>query len=268
MAIITLLTDFGNDDTYVGEMKGAVLAIHPRAVLVDLAHTIAPGAVRAAAWLLAHAWESFPEGTIHVAVVDPGVGSGRRALAARVHGHWFLAPDNGLLHPILDRGKGETRAVRAEHRTRSARGTTFDGRDLFAPVAASLAEGMSFEDVGPAVQDAVRLEPFRPIHEDGTWRAEIVRADRFGNLVTTAREAFLKTIFGDEWRRVRVSIGGREVANVQVAYEAVPHGSLLLSIGSAGTLEISCRGGSARDVLGVEIGHWVQIRLPSETSAR
>ncbi len=262
MAIITLTSDFGTDDTYVGEMKGAVLAIHPGAVLVDLTHEVAPGSIREGAWLLSHAWESFPKGTIHVAVVDPGVGTERRALAARSHGHTFLAPDNGLLHLILDLGGAELRVIDAARRAPSARGTTFDGRDLFAPVAARIAQGMRFEDVGPAAIDPIRLEPFHPTRENGSWSAEVVRSDRFGNLVTTARQSFLESTFGPVWRRLRVVAGGREIALVRNAYAAVPRGDLVLTIGSAGTLEIGCNGGSARGVLGVLPGRSIRLLAP------
>jgi S-adenosylmethionine hydrolase len=165
-------------------------------------------------------------------------------------------------------GGGELRAIDGAGRGARARGTTFDGRDLFAPVAARIAEGMRFEAVGPLAHDPIRLEPFHPIPENGAWRVEIVRADRFGNLVTTARQSFLESTFGTAWRAVRVTAAGREVAGVRNAYAAVPRGDLVLTIGSAGTLEIGCNGGSAREILGIAPGQSVRLRAPDDAGAR
>ncbi len=259
MSIITLTTDFGTDDAYVGEMKGALLTVHPTATLVDLTHAISPGNVREGAWVVAHAWESFPPGTLHVAVVDPGVGSARRAIAVRSGGHLFLAPDNGLLHGILVRRDAQARAIGDEHRAPNARGTTFDGRDLFAPLAGRLAGGLRFEAIGAEAGAPVLLSPFDPIPEQGGWCAEIVRCDRFGNLVTAASRSFLESTFGARWREIRVVAGSREISPVRTAYAAVSPGELLLTIGSADTLEIGCNGGSARDVLEVTSGDRVRI---------
>ena len=125
MAIVTLLTDFGLKDSYAGEMKGAILRRSPSATIVDVTHEITPGAIREAAWILWRSWSAFPNATVHVAVVDPGVGSSRRAVAARAHGHLFVAPDNGLLYPVLAADPAsELREIRRDHRSGTSRGTT------------------------------------------------------------------------------------------------------------------------------------------------
>jgi len=263
VAIVTLLTDFGLQDSYAGEMKGAILSACPSASIVDLTHEIRPGAIREAAWILMRSWSSFPNATIHVAVVDPGVGSRRRAVAARAHGHLFVAPDNGLLHPVLAADPGsELRKIRRDHRPDSSRGTTFDGRDLFAPVAGALAAGMPFADVGPPAPDPVPLEPFRIVPKGSSWRVEVVAVDRYGNLITCAGEAFLRSTFQDAWREIRVTSGSMEIRTIRDSYQDVLAGELLLSIGSAGTLEISENGGSAVQTLGLKVGDSITIEPP------
>jgi S-adenosylmethionine hydrolase len=260
VAIVTLLTDFGLQDSYAAEMKGRILAAHPRAAIIDVTHEIPPGAIRQAAWMLSRSWSAFPQATIHVAVVDPGVGSERRAVAARAHGHFFLGPDNGLLHPVLAADPGsELREIRRSHRWVGGRGSTFDGRDLFAPAAGALAAGMPFEDIGPAAGEPVSLEPFRLAPDDSGWEAEVVAVDRYGNLVTCAAESFLRSTFGDAWKSIRVRSGSKEARTVQESYEDVSEGELVLTIGSAGTLEISENGGNASASTGISIGDFIRI---------
>lgn len=263
MAIITLLTDFGLQDSYAAEMKGRILSAHPAAVLVDVTHEISAGAIRQGAWILSRSWSAFPQSTIHVAVVDPGVGSKRRGVAARAHGHFFVGPDNGLLHPVLAADAGsELREISPIHRATGGRGTTFDGRDLFAPLAAALARGMPFAEVGPPAGAPVALEPFRLAQEGSAWLAEIVAVDRYGNVITCAPESFLHSTFGAAWREIGVRSGAQEIRTVRASYQDVPEGELLLAIGSAGTLEISVNGGSASRSLGVTTGNSIRIEPP------
>jgi S-adenosylmethionine hydrolase len=260
VAIITLTTDFGLDDVYVGMMKGAILREHPAASIVDLTHAVEPGNVRHGAWLLGAAWRSFPPETFHVAVIDPGVGTNRRALAVRTEDHTFLAPDNGLLHSLFESPAAPAiRVIEEAHRRSPGLGTTFDGHDVFAPLAGRLAEGMAFEDVGPLVRDPVTLAPFHPVPSAGGWRAEIVHIDRFGNLVTTASRSFLRGSFGESWDRIAVRLGGHLVSGLHRGYSEAPEGDLVMTIGSAGTLEISRNRGSARDLIGLCVGDWVEI---------
>lgn len=264
MTIVSLTTDFGVADSYVAEMKAAILSVESRCRILDVTHAIELGAIREAAWVVATTWRAFPRGSIHVAVVDPEVGSARRALALRVEGHCFLAPDNGLLSPMVEEATDvELREIDRAHRTPGRFGTTFDGRELFGPVAGRLAAGLPFAEVGPCVHGLVELESFHPTRRDDGWRCEIVRIDRFGNLVTSATADFLYGAFGDGWRELAVQIGSREVRGVTHAFASVGEGDLVLTIGSADTLEISRRGGSAADFLTMRRCDLVILRPPT-----
>jgi len=260
--ILSLLTDFGLDDPFVGEMKAVAKSIAPEIEIVDLAHGISPGRVREGAWVLRKAWSLFPAGTCHVAVVDPGVGTARRALAARAGGHAFVGPDNGLLTPALEAAGSdlEVREITLREIDRRRRGTTFDGRDVFAPAGARLARGLPLAEVGPEVHDPVALAPFRPEPVDGGWDVEIVRVDRYGNLVTVAEESFLRDALGEDWRGASVRIGDRVVRGIRSGYEEVDPGEGLLAIGGSGTLEVCVRGGSARDEFGAAAGDRLRLR--------
>jgi S-adenosylmethionine hydrolase len=263
MSLVTLLTDFGTQDPFVGEMKGVMACIAPGIRFVDLTHEVAPGNVREAAWVLAKSVPWFPPGTCHLVVVDPGVGSDRRALAAEAGGHRFVGPDNGVLAPALDAAGGaRIREIAVREVDRPRRGTTFDGRDRFAPVAARLALGAPLEELGPEVDDPERPGSFAPVREGDGWSAEIIRIDRFGNLVTTAEEAFLRRELGEDWRRARVTAGTMRVEGIRTAYVEADSGQALLSIGGSGVLEISVRDGSAARTLGLQAGDRVTVSLP------
>lgn len=265
MGVISLLTDFGLSDPYVGELKGVLLRLAPSARLVDLTHGVRPGAIREGAWVLASGYGWFPAGTCHVAVVDPGVGGSRRGLVASSGGHFFVGPDNGLLVPALESAGGaEIREISVRDPEHVRRGTTFDGRDVFAPIAARLHAGAPLSSLGPEVHDPVPMAPFRPRPVDHGWEVEIVRVDRFGNLVTVADEGFLRRELGEDWRSASVRVGGSSVRGIRLAYGDVPAGQPLLSIGGGGTLEISVRGGSARRLLGVGAGARVRLMAPEE----
>lgn len=268
MRLVTLLTDFGLADPYVGEMKAVLVRLAPGLTVIDLTHGIAPGAVREAAWVLRNAWSQFPPGTCHVAVVDPGVGSERRALAVDAGGHLFVGPDNGLLHPAWEAaGVVEIREISTRETEHRRRGTTFDGRDVFATVAARLATGLSPAQVGREVHDPVTLPSFTPRAQGaGVWEAEVVRVDRFGNLVTAADESFLREALGEDWRALEVLLGDTRLRGVRLGYEEVPRGEALLTIGGAGTLEVSINQGSARKHFGLKAGDTVRIEVPSESS--
>ncbi len=243
VAIVTLLTDFGDTDTYVGQMKGAILAISPSATLVDLTHCVPPQDIRTGAFLLWTAVEAFPPGSIHLAVVDPGVGSERRAVAAQsARGDFFVGPDNGLLAPGLERLGGTTVVIELSNSKfwgpRSSK--TFHGRDVFGPIAAHLVRGVPLSELGTAISDLRR--PFslpRPSAAGSTIRGEILHVDRFGTLVTnlpgdSVAEEFSLAIKG------RI-IGGQRHGH----FESVSGGSLVALVGSAGLIEIALRNGSA-----------------------
>ncbi|MBN1210810.1 MAG: SAM-dependent chlorinase/fluorinase [Myxococcaceae bacterium] len=257
MPLVSLLTDFGVTDTYVGQMKAALLRVAPSATLVDLTHAVPAQDVRAGAFLLWTAVEAFPPGSFHLAVVDPGVGSGRRAVAVRSRrGDVLVGPDNGLLLPALEQLGGQVAAVELTEPAYwgPARSRTFHGRDLFAPVVGHLITGVPLEQVGPPL---ARLEaPFRfpaPEQENGLPLGEVLHVDAYGNLITNLPSGQLPARF-----RVRIGLTVVEGAP-HSHYEAVPPGELLALVGSSGLLEISAREGSAASVLGAERGERVHI---------
>jgi S-adenosylmethionine hydrolase len=263
--IITLTTDFGIADPYVAAMKGAILSLNPAAIIVDITHEVRPQQVAQAAFLLGQALPYFPRGTIHVVVVDPGVGTERQALALATPEMLLVGPDNGALSPALpeetrrragpgpEAGQvdlpGGYRAV-ALKRGRYMRkpvSATFHGRDIFAPAAAHLSLGVSLEELGPAVSRVRALPPFRARRQpDGTLEGRVLHVDRFGNLITDIRAEDLPE------GRVVVSIGGQRIEGLARTYEEGP--DLKALVGSAGYLEVAYGGGSAASRLGVGVG--------------
>ena len=264
MTAVTLLTDFGVADAYVAAVKGVLLRLAPAALQVDLGHEVAPGDVEGGAWLLGAAWPWFPAGTIHLAVVDPGVGGDRRILAARAGGSWFVAPDNGLLTAVLARDDAEALAVTRDDLFLPGPGATFHGRDRFAPVAAWLARGEPWEDLGPVVGDAVRLAipppraegvPPRPDAAGAVLVGRVAHVDRFGNLITD-----LPT----EWAGTgpcRLELAGHATGLRCRTYGEIPPGSPAVLPGSLGTLEVSLRDDSLARRWGVARGEAVVMRV-------
>ena len=234
--IVTLLTDFGTRDQYVSVMKGVIAGICPDARMVDISHEVDPFQIAQGAYLLSQAWKWFPRGTVHMAVVDPGVGSARRALAAEAEGHVFVLPDNGLLSRI---GVAEpaVREIRNGKLMLQPVSQTFHGRDVFAPAAAHLACGFPFEQTGPSLEDWVKLDRLAPA---------VLHIDRFGNIVTSIRAVDCQG-FSLRIGRVTVSRRGN-------TYAAAPFGELFLIEGSGGYLEVSMREASAAAKLGCRVG--------------
>lgn len=250
MPIITLLTDFGNQDGYVAAMKGVILSRAPDVTLVDITHAIAPQAVLQAAYVLAQAAPFFPTGAIHVAVVDPGVGSARRPLAIQTSTAIFVGPDNGLFTDVLDSG-AVTACVHLDRPRfwRDNPSSTFHGRDIFAPVAAHLAQQVSLNILGTPINDPVRLLLPKPQRQpDGTLTGAIIHVDHFGNLISNIPAAWLSVA------RWQVHIGPATIDGIQPSFAAAPVGALLAYRGSAGTLEVAVRNGSAAQALGAEVG--------------
>ena len=254
---ISLLTDFGLTDTYVGQMKAAILRVAPKAILVDLTHAVAAQDVRGGAFLLWSAVEAFPEGSVHLAVVDPGVGSTRRGVAARTRrGDVLVGPDNGLLVPALEQLGGLAAAVEltAPEYWGPRHSRTFHGRDVFAPVVGHLARGVALEKLGRALH---HLEaPFSfppPREEDGCPVGEVLHVDTYGNLITNLPGALLPA-------RFRVHLGATVIADAPHAhYQVVASGEPLSLVGSAGLLEVSVRDGSAAQVL--RVGRGARVRI-------
>ena len=246
MPLITLLTDFGTRDSYVGEMRGRLLTLAPGVVLADISHDISSGDVPAAAYVLERTWAAFPPGTIHLAVVDPGVGSERRALALRSNGHLFVGPDNGLFTAVL-----ETAQCVIELPVPAGAAPTFHGRDVFAPAAAALATGASLEALGGRFHaDPVRLSRPQPNRDATSLLGEVVYVDRFGTLVTNLAAGAAGPI----------EVAGR-VVPLRRTFSDVASGEMVAMIGSGGAIEIALRDGSAAEHLGAGVGSRVRARL-------
>ena len=253
-AIVTLLTDFGLADTYVGQLKGAVLGVAPTVSLVDLTHQVPAQAVEVGAFLLWSAVAVFPAGSVHLAVVDPGVGSARRAVAARAgRGDLFVGPDNGLLVPALERLGGVAAAVElTEPRYwRPQPSTTFHGRDLFGPVAGHLASGVPLRELGQPVTLGRPFALPAPSVSAHAVTGTVLHVDAYGTLVTSIPAELLTAGYV-------VHLAGHEVAPA-ATYQAVAPGALLALVGSAGLLEVAARDASAAALLGVDRGTPVRV---------
>jgi S-adenosyl-L-methionine hydrolase (adenosine-forming) len=257
VSVITLTTDFGVRDWFVGTMKGVMLGINPRAAVVDITHEVPAGDIRAGAFALAAACRYFPRGTVHVAVVDPGVGSTRRAIAVQTAEFFFVGPDNGVLSWVLARQK-----IMAIHLLENEAyflrpvSNTFHGRDIFAPVAAHLSRGVPIAKTGQKLEGFVRLDWPELRQRGGGTEGEVVYIDRFGNAITN--------LYGDSLRGADSVVcqgrAGRRRCPVRSFYQAVPAGSPVALIGSSGFLEIAVNGGSAEKSLGLRAGTRVLLR--------
>ena len=244
LPVITLLTDFGTADYFVGAVKGAILSVNPVAVVVDITHEIPPQDIEAGAFTLLAAYKTFPAGTIHLAVIDPGVGSTRRPIIVTANEQFFVGPDNGLFGYIYDREPSHRVVhVTSECFFRPSVSSTFHGRDVFAPVAAALSKGIAVEEFGVEIHDPVRLPsletPLRIIH-----------IDRFGNCVTNITR---------DLSPGEIVVKGRRIGEFRQFYGEGDEESLFAIWGSAGFLEISVNGGSAAKMLDVQRGDEVSF---------
>lgn len=255
MKIITLTTDFGQADGYVGAMKGVILGLAPAARLVDLSHEVAPQDIRQAAHILRQAAPYFPAGTIHLAVVDPGVGSARRPLLVATAQAMFVGPDNGLFTCALDQPDARAYVLDRPAAWLPQVSRTFHGRDIFAPVAARLALGATPTELGTPIHDAVRLAQAAP-QRLGNDRIEgsVVYVDRFGNLISDVPAAWLAD---GAWA---CEIAGRDLGALVASYAEAAPGALLALVSSGGTVEVAVRNGSAARALGLGVGATLTLR--------
>ena len=246
--IVTLTTDFGGGSYYVGAMKGGILRIAPEAQLVDISHQIPPQDVLAAAFVLRHAACEFPPGTVHLAVVDPGVGTRRRPLVVQSNGHLWVGPDNGLFSFVLDRADRQVRQIARPDLGLPNPSNTFHGRDLFAPLAAHLCRGLDLAAVGPPLADPVRLAEAAPCKSANRIDGHIVHIDGFGNLVSNIAAADIAP-----WGSgLCIRLGAHVLTALCRTYEDVEPGTPLALIGSAGLLEVAVNCGHAARQLGVQ----------------
>ncbi len=256
MRIITLLTDFGLQDHYVGSMKGVMLALNPELQLVDISHMIPPQDISAGAFALGQAAPCFPLGTIHLAVVDPGVGTERKAIIVSAGGHYFVAPDNGLLSYVLDAAdEFSAYEITADHYFRKPVSSTFHGRDVFAPVAAWLSKDIPAKQFGPRLENPVRLKIPMPVRvRDTLVQAAVLAVDRFGNLITNLKPRDVPVYDSRDARACKVLAGKREINVFRQTFSEGKPGELFMVPGSSGYLEIVVREGSAASELGLRSG--------------
>jgi S-adenosylmethionine hydrolase len=257
--IITLTTDFGLSDHFAGTLKGVILGVEPRARLVDLSHEIAPYAIMEAAFVISQAYRFFPPKTVHLIVVDPGVGTERRPILAEAAGQYFVAPDNGVLSLVYAAEKHKVRAITAGQFFLRPVSRTFQGRDVFAPVAAHLAAGILPARFGKLISDYVTGEFAEPVPAGkDVWTGRVLKIDRFGNLITNFPAA--------RFHPLEMRLGRRKVRRTVSSYAEGRTGELFVIAGSSGYLEIAMNQGSAAKATGCAAGAEVILTLQASAS--
>lgn len=266
MPVITLSTDFGGDDPYVGIMKGVILGINPRVTLVDITHSLSPHRLLEVAFKLNTVADYFPKGTIHLAVVDPGVGGVRRPIVIKTEKQSWVGPDNGIFTRILQ-AHPESRVFRLTNPDYFLKpvSQTFHGRDIFSPAAAHLSRGIPLAALGIPISDPVLLDLPEPVFEKNSLFGWVLYADRFGNLITNLSRGLMKDRMAD--RDLRIRIGTRTIRGLQENYGRVEPGRLLALFGSSGYLEIACNLGSAAEKVGYVPGKVIEVRIRDEKKA-
>lgn len=260
--LVTFTSDFGLDDWFVGVVHGVIVERCPDARVVDITHAIPPGDIQRAVFVLGAAARDFPAGTVHLVVVDPGVGTTRAPLAVRAQGQYFVGPDNGVLESALADPRADVRVITNAALMRQPVSDTFHGRDMFAPVAAALARGIPFDEVGPPMQGATRHVAPRPQHRDGELHGVVMFVDRFGNLITNMVPGDLARAFpGAPAGQFEFVAGGRHVRGLARTYGDAPLGEIVALEGSSGRIEIAQVGGSASHRLGLTVGDEIHVRV-------
>jgi S-adenosylmethionine hydrolase len=257
--ILTLTSDFGLTDHYVAAMKGVILSICPQARIVDISHGIVPFEIAEGAYLIAQAYPWFPKKTVHVVVVDPGVGTSRRPILLEAAGQYFVGPDNGVLSMVYSREKHKVRLISSDRYFRKPVSRTFHGRDLFSPVAAHLAAGVPPSRMGKLIQDYLRGSFEKPQRTGKrTWTGRILRIDGFGNIITN----FHASDFPDlDSKTFSLAIGPRQVSVMAHNYAECGPGELFAIEGSSGYLEVSVHQGSAAKAIGCETGAPAELMI-------
>ncbi|MGA8186104.1 MAG: SAM-dependent chlorinase/fluorinase [Terriglobia bacterium] len=259
--IISITTDFGEDDHFVGVMKGVLLSINPDATIVDINHRVNSYDIFDGAYSLSQSYHLFPPGTIHLVVVDPGVGSERRPIIVQSKDYRFVAPDNGVLSMVYEREERvEVRHVTSEHFFRKPVSNTFHGRDIFAPVAGWLSRGMEAEKFGSIVTDYARFTSVRPTGEnDALIKGVAIKVDKFGNVVTNITPEDVPQLFGQDPPPFRIRINGHEITRLHESFAAGEASELFAVVGSSGFIEICTNRGSAAKALNANRGVEVEV---------
>ncbi len=263
-ALVTLLTDFGLQDHFVGVMKGVIFNIHPEAEVVDISHHIPPHDIFQGAFMLKNAYTYFPSETIHVVVIDPGVGTSRRAIVVSSDKGYFVAPDNGVLSYIFAEDEiGEVREITADHYFLKPRSGTFDGRDLFAPVAAWMSKGVGIASFGELITDYKRFELPQPLAvQQGVWKCKILYADRFGNLISNLnREQFKEFLDASEQGRFAFRLGEHTISRLSQSYTEGEKDEVMAIFGSSELLEFSVNLGSAAALTNLKAGNDFLLKI-------
>ena len=256
MPVITLLSDFGLSDYFVGAVKGVMLSLNPDVTFVDISHQVPPQDIFTGAFTLSQAYPCFPQGTVHFAVVDPGVGTSRKALAATAAGHYFVAPDNGILTYIMEANEDFVAyEITADHYFRKPVSATFHGRDVFAPVAAWISRKIELHQFGPVLQSPVRLQipPLKRVRE-ALIQGTILAIDHFGNLITNLKPEDVSMPF-------KILAGQREITALRRTYGEGMSGEVIVVPGSTGFLEIAVKDGSAAATLNMKAGAPIGVIL-------
>jgi S-adenosyl-L-methionine hydrolase (adenosine-forming) len=261
MPLITLMTDFGLKDGNVGVMKGVILGICPQAQIVDLSHLIAPQNIREAALILARSQPYFPAGSIHLVVVDPGVGTPRRPLAARVDSHYFVLPDNGLLTQVLEKAERDRKRSEFVHLDKPEYwlekvSHVFHGRDIFSPVAAHLALGVPLAELGTPLDDPVRLQQPHPQLTDRGYVGEVIHIDHFGNIASNILQEHLAGV-----ENLEVELRSVRIKGMVKTFGEAPEGELISLYGSTGNLIVSVVNGNAAQRLGAHTGDRFEVTI-------
>ena len=260
--LITLTTDFGHKDPFVGIMKGVIFGINPQAQVIDLSHGIPPQDIMAAALVLQHSAPFFPRGSIHVAVVDPGVGSERKPILIEAEGSFFVGPDNGILSLAVEKKKINWIVELSEETYHlNPKSATFHGRDIFAPVAAHLSLGIPASDFGDPVADYFRLRRPEVVKTAGTIQGEVLYIDGFGNLITNIRARDLQTI---QPQNCSISVSSVTIHGISPNYSSAEPNPYVAVVNSWGLLEISCFNGNAHRRSGAKVGDAVSVRADAE----
>jgi S-adenosylmethionine hydrolase len=267
--LITLTTDFGLNDHFVGTMKGVILSITPDAEIVDICHAVQAFDILDGALALAQAYSYFPSRTVHLVVVDPGVGSARRPILASSEKYNFVAPDNGVLSLMYAREERlSVRHITADHYFAQEPSNTFHGRDIFAPVAAYLAKGVDQEKFGPEITDFVRFNAPKPkATEPNTLRGVVLKVDRFGNLITNITPHDAPALFKTEPPAFKIIVGKKEVNSIRTNYAEGAPGEVFAILGSMGYLEIAANRAAAAQLTGAGKGTEVSVVLEGAVAA-
>lgn len=261
--VITLTTDFGLQDYYVSAMKAAILGIAPEVRLVDISHEIPSQDIMAGSWILNNSAMLFPPGTVHTVVVDPGVGTDRKPIALKIEDQFFVGPDNGIFSLLT--AEKDFKAVRLSNEKywRSNPSNTFHGRDIFAPVAAHLSQGVELAELGESLDDLVTYRWSVPIADKDGLEGMVIHIDKFGNLITNLPDTLIEDVIKD--KSVKIYVGNTILDEIITTFGSVTEGEPAAYIGSSGMLEIGINKGNAEKMLGVQKGAQISLILQKES---